>query len=175
MPTLDIESSDTQPLVNNPYSGSSAQQSLPVRHPLNILKRCFYMGLSAYGLYKFNVYHTILHSPMINHEWFKIGLATSVAILALKAYVEMYHGKIQGKTVNYENFRNETHGIMFLILLASVSFHLALWPAYGGWKTFLILMLFGFGILIQFALIVPSYVQNLVGAIVMTFFLQEYA
>lgn len=173
MPAPDIESSDTQPLVNNPYT--EANQPLPARHPLNILKRCLYMGLSAYGLHKLNVYHTIMHSPRINHEWFKVGLATSVAILALKAYVEMYHGKINGKRVNYENFRNETHGIMLLILLASVSFQLAMWPAFGGGKTFLILMLFGFGILIQFALLVPSYVQNLVGAIVMTFFLQEYA
>ena len=119
------------------------------------------------------VYQTILHSPNVRHEWFKIGLATSVAILALKTYVEMYSGKIQGKTVNYDNFRSETHGIMFLILLASLSFHVALWPAYG-WKTMGIMALFGFGVLIQFALLVPTYVQNLVGAVLMTLFIQEY-
>lgn len=174
MPAPDIESTDTQRLVNNPYSDGAASQPLPARHPINIIKRCIYMGLSAWGLHKFQVYHTILHSPDVSHEWFKIGMATSVAILALKVYVEMYAGKIQGKTVNYENFRSETHGIIFLILLASLSFHVALWPAYG-WKTMIIMMLFGFGILIQFALLVPTYVQNLVGLVVLTFFIQEYA
>ena len=145
MPAPDIESSsDTQPLVDNPYS--SNVQPLPARHPINIFKRCLYIGLSAWGLHHFQVYQTIMHSPNVDHEWFKIGLATSVAILSLKVYVEMYAGKIQGKTVNYENFRNETHGVIFLILLASLSFHVALWPAYGA-KTILIMMLFGFGIL----------------------------
>jgi len=171
MPAPDIESSDTQPLVNNPYSSSAPP--LPARHPVNILKRSLYMGLSAWGLHHYQVYQTILHSPKVDHEWFKIGLATSVAIMAVKVYVEMYAGKIQGKAVNYENFRSETHGIMLLISLASLSFHVALWPAYG-WKTIFIMMLFGFGILIQFALLVPTYVQNLVGAVVMTFFIQLY-
>lgn len=131
------------------------------------------MGLSAWGLHYFQVYQAIMHSPNVDHEWFKIGLATSVAILALKVYVEMYAGKIQGQSVNYENFKSETHGVIFLILLSSLSFHVALWPAYGA-KTILIMMLFGFGILIQYALLVPTYVQNLTGAVVMTFFIQEY-
>jgi uncharacterized membrane protein len=85
----------------------------------------------------------------------------------------MYAGKIQGKIVKYENFRSSTHAIIFLIILSSLSFHVALWPAYGG-MTLLIMVIFGFGILIQFALLVPTYVQNLVGVILMTFFIQEY-
>lgn len=96
------------------------------------------------------------------------------AFLGVKAYVEMYAGKIQGQAVNYQNFKSSTHAIIFLILLTSLSFHVALWPAYGA-KTFLIMLLFGFGILLQFALLVPTYVQNLVGVVLMTFFLQEYA
>lgn len=85
----------------------------------------------------------------------------------------MYAGKIQGKIVKYENFRSSTHATIFLILLSSLSFHVALWPAYRG-MTLLIMVIFGFGILIQFALLVPTYVQNLVGVILMTFFIQEY-
>ena len=96
------------------------------------------------------------------------------AVLALKVYVEMYAGKVQGKTVNYKTFRSETHAIIFLILLSSVAFNVALWPAFG-WKTLLILGAFGFGILLQFALMAPTYVQNLVGAALMTFLIQEYA
>ena len=96
------------------------------------------------------------------------------AALGVKAYVEMYAGKIQGQAVNYQNFKSSTHAIIFLILLSSLSFHVALWPAYGA-KTFLIMLLFGFGILLQFALLVPTYVQNLVGVVLMTFFIQEYA
>jgi hypothetical protein len=207
----DVES-DRQPFVNNPYAAGTGPTTLPARHPFNIIKRCIIMGLSIYGLHWLEVYHTILHSPLVRHEWFKVGLASSVgtckrqkqidamlenslqkrvivvlliltivpvrsicctAILAIKAYVEMYAGKIQGKTVKYENFRSSTHAVIFLILLSSFSFHVALWPAYGG-LTLLIMAIFGFGILIQFALLVPTYVQNLVGAILMTFFIQEY-
>lgn len=96
-----------------------------------------------------------------------------VAILAIKSYVEIYAGKIQRKTVNYETFRSTTHAIIFLILLSSLAFHVALWPVYG-WKTMLILAAFGFGVLIQFALVAPTYVQNIVGTLLMTFFIQEY-
>lgn len=72
----DIES-DRQPL-NNPYAAGVGPTTLPARHPINILKRCIYMGLSIWGLHKLQVYRTILRSPDVQHEWFKIGLASSV-------------------------------------------------------------------------------------------------
>jgi hypothetical protein len=50
----------------------------------------------------------------------------------------------------------------------------SLWPAYG-WNSLVIMSMFGFGILLQFALLVPTYVQNILGVVVITFFLQEYA
>lgn len=97
----------------------------------------------------------------------------SLAILFVKAYVEMFAGKMQKKQVNYQNFRQSTHAIMFLLLLSSVAFHVSLWPAYG-WQTVAIMMIIGYGVLLQFSLLVPTYVQNIVGFIGITFFIQEY-
>ncbi len=96
-----------------------------------------------------------------------------LGILFVKAYVEMFAGKLQKAKVNYENFRQSTHTVLFLILLSSISFHVALWPAYE-WQTVVIMMLVGYGVLLQFSLLVPTYVQNMVGFIAMTFFIQEY-
>ena len=64
--------------VQNPYV---AQRMLPPHHPVNIMKRCLYMGVSLYGLHYFAVYHTIIHSPLVRHEWFKIGLAATAGTL----------------------------------------------------------------------------------------------
>ena len=103
-----------------------------------------------------------------------LGSCEVAAILAVKAYVEMYEGKMRKQTVNYKNFRQSTHAIMLLFTIATVAFYVALWPAYG-WKSVLIMCAVGYGILLQFALLVPTYVQNIVGFVLMTFFLQEYA
>lgn len=168
---MDVES--TVPLtrrpVENPYN-----QELGPRHPYNIFKRCGIISASLYGLHShFQVHEKIMHSPLIGHEWFKVGLAASVAILALKSYVELYQGKIRKKKINYENFKTSTHCIMVLLLLASVAFHKALWPEYGA-KTLVIMTLVGFGICLQLALFVPTWVQNAVGAVVLTLFIQLY-
>ena len=75
----DVESSNRQPAgvaPTNPYSANP--NVLPRYDPLNILKRLFYMGVSAYGLNHFNFYRVVLQSPHIRHEWFKIGLAATV-------------------------------------------------------------------------------------------------
>jgi hypothetical protein len=89
--------------------------------------------------------------------------------------VELYAGKMLKRTVNYENFKTATHLVMVFILVASLSFHIALWPAYGGSKTILVMFLVGFGVLFQFALFLPTYVQNILGIIIMTWFLQLYS
>ena len=81
------------------------------------------------------------------------------------------HKKVK---VDYKTFPQSTHAVILLILLASLSFHIALWPVYGA-KTLLIMGMVGFGILLQFALLVPTYIQNGVGFVLLTFFLQEYA
>lgn len=112
--------------------------------------------------------HPLTHTLYITHYIYIFP-----AILSLKAYIELFAGKIKKQTVNYKNFKQSTHAIMLLILLSSVSFHVALWPAYG-WQAVAIMMLVGYGVLLQFSLLVPTYVQNIVGFVGMTFFIQEY-
>ena len=72
--------------VPNPYSTTSSSSNptlLPRYHPLNILRRCLYMGISLYGLHYYDTYHTIQHSSHIKHEYFKIGLASTIGTLPL--------------------------------------------------------------------------------------------
>jgi hypothetical protein len=123
---------------------------------------------------EFKVFHNILHSPLVSHEWFKIGIATTIALLAVKAYVELYEGKLKDKKVEYENFKTATHWTIFLILVSWISFHMALSPVYGTFKTWLIMVGIGYGVLIQVALFIPVWGQNAISFILLTFFLQIY-
>jgi hypothetical protein len=75
--------------------------------------------------------------------------------------------------VNYQNFPQCTHAGIFLILLASVAFHVAYWPHYR-WNTPIMLGLVFWGFLLQFMLLVPTDVQNVAGFVGLTFFLQQY-
>jgi hypothetical protein len=65
----------SRPTVPNPYND---QNLLPPHHPFTIMKRIIYVSLSALALLHFKFYETILHSPNVQHEWFKVGLATTV-------------------------------------------------------------------------------------------------
>jgi hypothetical protein len=122
----------------------------------------------------FNVFHNILHNPKISHEWFKVGLALAIAIMSVKAYVELYEGKKNNKKVEYDNFRTATHITIFLIMGAWIAFHMALSPVYGGFKTWVIMVGFSYGVLIQSALFIPVWGQNLISVVAMTVFLQQY-
>lgn len=122
----------------------------------------------------FNVFHNIMHNPKVSHECFKVGLAASIAIVFLKGYVELYKGKKQGKKVEYENFKTATHCTILLILLSWISFHLSLSPVYGTVKTWLIMIGFGWGVLIQCALFIPVSAQNIISVVFMTYFLHVY-
>jgi hypothetical protein len=86
MTKTDIEG---RPLVppSNPYSsglgggggeGGQQQHRLPPHHPLVVLKRSVYMGISLFGLNHLDVYNVIVRSPNVRHEWFKIGLAATI-------------------------------------------------------------------------------------------------
>lgn len=138
------------------------------------MKRTTIVGGTLYALYDFKVFHNILHNPRVSHEWFKIGLALSIAILALKGYVELYQGKKKNKKVEYDNFKSATHWTILLIVISWISFHLALSPVYGTLKTWVIMLGFGWGVLIQGALLIPVWGQNLIAVVAMTFFLQMY-
>jgi hypothetical protein len=70
----DVEAS-TRGSVNNPYQGPP---TLPRWHPVNVLRKSFWMGSSIFGLDYFDTYSTIMTSPNVSHEWFKTGLAASI-------------------------------------------------------------------------------------------------
>jgi len=88
--------------------------------------------------------------------------------------VEIFEGRINKKKVNYDNFRQATHAAIALLLVSSLAFNIALWPHYR-WNSPLVLGLAFFGVFLQFLLLVPSSIQNIVTFIALTFFLQEYA
>jgi len=163
-----------QQQINNPYSPSPSSSGgmLSPYHPINVLKRTLYITLAVYGLHHLEAFTSILHSPRIRHEWFKIGLAGSILILIIKAYVELYAGKQLKQKVNYDNFRQTTHVVLALLVVTSFCFHVALWKHYGV-TTLLVLFLVG-TVLLNVCLLMPTYMQNLVAVFVMTFFLQEY-
>lgn len=94
--------------------------------------------------------------------------------MTIKGYVELYEGKMKKNQVNYKNFPQTTHAVMLLILLSTVAFNVALWPHYGM-NSPLVLGIFFFGIILQLMLMVPVYIQNIVGFVALTFFLQQYS
>mmetsp|Transcript_7918 Transcript_7918/g.9194 ORF Transcript_7918/g.9194 Transcript_7918/m.9194 type:complete len:188 (+) Transcript_7918:77-640(+) len=186
---MDIEEAELRQRLNRntsigPEAGSDsggrrelytdAALGLPPHHPINIIYRLSVMSGSIYGLHELDVFHQIILGPNIDHTWFKVGLAASVAIAAIKCYMEMFEGSMRKKKVVYDNYKMATHSVIVLFLLASFSFHNALWDQFGGGKTFLINILFGFGILLQFALLVPTWLQNIVTFVFAGFFIQEY-
>lgn len=95
------------------------------------------------------------------------------AVLFVKSYMEIFEGKIRKKKVDYTNYRQTTHIAIILLIITSIAFNVALWPHYG-WNSLIILGIFGFGVLLQLALIMPSYLQNILSIIALTFFLQVY-
>ena len=175
-PTTDMVDVETANLLRNRGAGQQfPSTALPPNHPFNLGKRVLILLTAIWGLHEFTVYHAVLRSPHVSHAWFKLGFASSVAILLIKSYVELYEGKTKKRKVDYDNFRQTTHIILLLLLLASLSFHIALWPHYGGFKTILIMIMFGWGVLLQVALLLPTWAQNMLGFVLMTFFIQEYA
>jgi len=130
------------------------------------------MGGSIYLLHRMNTYNNILTSPDISHQWFKVGLASSVALFSLKAYIEMYTGKLQKKEVSYKTLPQSTHAAIGLIFFTGISFNIALWPVYGGNSMFVMFLVGTF--LINFCLMFPTIAQNLIAFGVLTFFIQEY-
>mmetsp|Transcript_26835 Transcript_26835/g.61785 ORF Transcript_26835/g.61785 Transcript_26835/m.61785 type:complete len:92 (+) Transcript_26835:540-815(+) len=88
--------------------------------------------------------------------------------------MEILESKVRSRRVDYENYRSLTHVILGLIIATSISLHVALWPHYGGLKTVLIGIMIGWGVLLQSMLLFTTVVQNFVGIVLMTLFLQEY-
>ena len=85
----------------------------------------------------------------------------------------MYEGKIKKNKIEYQNYRTATHAVMILFMFASYAYTKALWGAFG-FKTIPIMIMAGYGLLLQFLLLAPTSVQNAVTFIGLTFFLQQY-
>jgi hypothetical protein len=92
----------------------------------------------------------------------------------VKAYVEIYEGRVRKAKVDYAHFRQTTHVSIALFLFASLCYHIALWPHYH-WNTILVLGISFFGVLMQLMLLIPSWLQNILSFIALALFLQEYS
>ena len=101
-----------------------------------------------------------------------IALSFSTALFSLKAYVEMYTGKLHKQEVSYKALPQLTHAAILLICLSGMSFHIALWPVYGAQSMFVMFLVGAF--LLNFCLMFPTIVQNIVAFALFTFFIQEY-
>lgn len=70
----DVES--TQPLMpDNPYTRGPPSAAEQV---FNKMYRAVIFFGSLYFLHTWEVYATVLRSPKVSHEWFKIGMAASI-------------------------------------------------------------------------------------------------
>ena len=73
----DVENDTARPpSVDNPYAENPHE--LGPYHPINVLYRIGVMGGSLFFLDHWKVYRTVLRSPDVNHEWFRIGLGASI-------------------------------------------------------------------------------------------------
>ena len=106
-------------------------------------------------------------------EYLTLLLFSFPGIIMVKAYVEMYAGKLQKQKISYKTFPQTTHTVLVLIILSSISFNVALWPAFGS-GAMVVMSLVGTFIL-NFCMLMPTYVQNLVAFVLLAFFLQEYS
>jgi hypothetical protein len=95
-------------------------------------------------------------------------------LLGIKAYVEVYEGRLRKTKVDYEHFRQTTHAAIALFLFSSLCYHIALWPHYS-WNAIVVLSIAFFGVILQIMLLIPSWLQNILSVIVLAFFLQEYS
>ena len=84
----------------------------------------------------------------------------------------MYTGKLHKREVSYKAIPQLTHAAILLICLSGIAFHIALWPVYGGQSMFVMFLVGTF--LLNFCVMFPTIVQNIVAFALFTFFIQEY-
>ena len=107
---------DVRPLRSGdtPFSALPPPNVLPARHPYNIVKRMTYISLSLYGLHVMEVWHQIFHSPRVDHQWFKIGLAVSVGKSGVEDGIHYFLEVLEG-SLNYfmTNFNKRNTALTF--------------------------------------------------------------
>ena len=78
----DLEELERQRFIKGkngkPLPPKFQSKALPPRHPVNLIYRATVIGGSVYVLHLMEVFHNIMRSPQVNHEWFKVGLAASI-------------------------------------------------------------------------------------------------
>ena len=165
----------TRPLEMEGMTAPPSVMTLPLYHPINLLWRFTVMGGSLYSLHLLEVYRQVMVGKDIYHHWFKLGLVLSIVIAGLKGYVELVEGRFKKNVIDYERYKNSTHAIILLTLGAAIAFHVALVPVYGWFLTMVIINgLFFYGVLLQFMLLVPSWIQNIVTFLLLTLLLIKY-
>jgi len=82
---LQLHTQETNMDVEEPFqarrrgpNGAVNHSALPHNHPVNILYRIGVIGGSLYALHELKVFHKVVMSPDVDHEWFKIGLAATI-------------------------------------------------------------------------------------------------
>jgi len=130
---------------------------------------------SSYGLSDFNVLYILLHSVKVNHAFLTISVLSAATFLTFKIYLENVRAPMNNLKVTYETHRTQTHIAIGLIAVSSLAFNLAIYPRFGFFHTLLISAMVGYGVLFQLIVLIPyPSVQNGVGFIACTFFLQQY-
>ena len=88
----DLEEAERLTTSNGSMKAVAKSKHLAPRHPVNLVYRFSIIGGSLYGLHSMQVFHNIMKSPHVDHEWFKVGLAASI-----------------GEYTYYESFMYEIH------------------------------------------------------------------
>ena len=147
-------------------------------NPAMLLWTASISAAACYGCAEMKVLEALLHhNTGINHTALTISILSTLVLISVKVYMENLRPtrNIKDKLV-YENYKTLTHAAICLILISSVGFNMALWPRYGFAKTCLISTMVGYGIVFNFMVFVPwNWVQNVVGVVGGTWFLQHYS
>ena len=79
IPTSSSTNAQQATSIENPYAENPRMQRTMADRILNYVKRIFYITLSSYVLHQFfRFYSAIFQSPLIIHEWLKVGVALTV-------------------------------------------------------------------------------------------------
>ena len=147
-------------------------------NPAMLLFTAATFAAASYGLMEMGLYEALIHhDTKVNHTALTISLMSTLVLVAVKVYMENLRPTRDSKDkLVYENYKSLTHAALVLILISCMGFNVAILPRFGFAKTCLISLMVGYGVVFNFLVLVPwNWVQNLVGVVGGTWFLQLYA
>jgi len=62
----------------NPYAGPGPDMNASGNIWIDRGRRLAYIGVSSWILQRVSFFGAVLHSPHIRHEWFKLGIGTTI-------------------------------------------------------------------------------------------------